>query len=140
MPGKSVKIFFVVFSILVITIGGFLTTLTSNATKTQSERNVDIEGYGLAVLLCGVIPLALFVCSFGIQFFYPSYIKNLRSFWKIIVAAVTICILLTVIGSVIISYKTDDSKTSDGKNSSYVIMAVTLTSMGVGMLALNFKP
>ena len=102
MPGKFVKIFFVIFAIIIITIGGFLTTLTSNSTKPQSERNIDVEGYGLAVLLCGVIPMALFICSFGIQFFYPSYIKNLRSFWKIIVAAVTICILLTVIGSVII--------------------------------------
>lgn len=128
------KILLIIFSLIVIIVGGYTTTLVSNPKRSQDQRNKDVGDYGIVILLLGLLPLFFLLCFLGASFVYPQLLSGIKRYVKEISAFAIVCLLFIIIGSIIISFKDNKKMSSNDKNSAYIQISTVLTSVGVGLL------
>ena len=131
----TIEIFIVIATLIILTIGIIATKNMTGDKITAKEKNDSMKDLTLGVFVPGLLfVIFIFVgVAFSVYFGNVSLLSN-ANFRSLLVIMSIISILILSIGSYMISIKDNDKMDEETKNSKYTLIAVCMTSIGVGLL------
>jgi len=118
----TTKIIFFLLSFYIFFMGILITIFLTDSSKTEAQRNANIKGYNIWLIVSGVVSIVIIAILFAMK---QLQINNELT-WIFIITS----IILLSVGSYMTSLANDSSVSSETLNLDYIKLSVSLCAIG----------